>query len=91
MIASTQGKDRDAYTENNRKLIESNDKSISKLADLLKTFDPDGDHFEIEQTLKRIKSETQDLETNILEDGNSKTDAAKKVDRNNNTKENNKE
>ena len=36
MIKSYQGKDRDVYMENNRKLIESNDKSISKLADLLK-------------------------------------------------------
>ena len=87
MIASTQGKDRDAYTENNRKLIETNEKSISKLADLLKSFDPDGDHFEIEQKLKSIKSEkiseTQNSDEKISEDGNSETAAAEKADRNN--------
>jgi hypothetical protein len=97
MIASFQGKDRDAYTENNRKLIESNEKSISKLADLLKSFDPDGDHSEIEQKLKSIKSEkiseTQNSDEKILEDGNSETDAAENADRNNKNadKQNNKE
>jgi len=95
MIASYQGKDRDAYTENIRKLIESNEKSISKLADLLKSFDPDGDHSEIEQKLKSIKSEkiseTQNSYEKISEDGNSETDAAENADQNNKNAENKKD
>ncbi len=95
MIASFQGKDRDAYTETNRKLIETNEKSISKLADLLKSFDPDGDHSEIEQKLKSIKSEkiseTQNSDEKISEDGNSETDAAENADRNNKNAENKKD
>jgi len=82
-----QDKEREAYTENNRKLIESNEKSISMLADLLKSLDPDEDHSEIEQKLKSIKSEkiseTQNSDEKILEEGNSETDAAEKADRNN--------
>ena len=84
------GEQRDSYLEINRKAIESNERSIDKLADILKSFDPDGDHSEIEQSLKTIKSETKDSEKIILEDGISKSDAAKKADRNNNTKENKK-
>ena len=87
MISSYQGKDRDAYEKTNRKLIESNEKSISLLADLLKSFDPDGDHSEIEQKMKSIKSEkiseTENSDEKILEDGNSETAAAEKADRNN--------
>jgi len=94
MISSFQGKDRDAYEENNRKLIESNEKSISVLADLLKSLDPDDDNSEIEQKLKDIKSEkmveTQNSDEKNSEDGNSETAAAENADRNNKNAKNKK-
>ena len=92
MVSSYQGKDRDAYEKTNRKLIESNEKSISTLADLLKSFDPDGDHSEIEQKLKDIKSkkmvETQNSDEKNSEDGNSETAAENKTEQKNDNAKN---
>ena len=72
------GESREIYSGYNEKLVESNEKYINMLADLLKSYNPDGDHSEIEQKLETIKSETQSSDEKISEDGNSETAAADK-------------